>query len=184
MASLDNMDIVGQQMRVQLAALDAPVQTVAAVAEAVAGGVQERLDTDAGGQGGPQGVGGFVAVAVTGQLTRGSELEGSKQMPAPALQSKGCFSIGGDQARGGGGGAPPPPPPPHARSRADDGGGLKLTSQARAALMSRLATNAGLAPPPLPAAFNPAAAMAPAVPAQPQVRRARLLLGKCPCCPC
>ncbi len=51
---------------------------------------------------------------------------------------------------------------------ADDGGGLKLTSQARAALMSRLATNAGLAPPTLPTALNPVPVV-PAVPVQPQV---------------
>ncbi|GAB4822034.1 hypothetical protein N2152v2_009080 [Parachlorella kessleri] len=93
MQSLDNMDIVGQQIRIQLAAIEANPQVLVAAAEPV----QERLDADA-----------------------------------------------------------------------DDGGGLKLTSQARAALMSRLATNAGLAPPTLPTALNPVPVV-PAVPVQPQV---------------
>lgn len=58
---------------------------------------------------------------------------------------------------------------------ADDGGGMKLTAQARTALMSRLATNAGLAPPVLPPAFNPMAQ--PQMPAQPQVRSRRAAQG-------
>lgn len=85
---------------------------------------------------------------------------------------------------------PLPPTPPtlthpqqthtHARAHpcvscADDGGGMKLTAQARTALMSRLATNAGLAPPVLPPAFNPMAQ--PQMPAQPQVRSRRAAQG-------
>lgn len=100
--SLDNMDIVGQRIKVAVAAIEAnpAVSLAASMGGMVAPGVQERLDVDA-----------------------------------------------------------------------DDGGGLKLTSQARAALMSRLATNAGLAPPTLPTAANPpAVSAAPPVPQQPQMQ--------------
>lgn len=48
MSSLDGMDIVGQQMRVQLAALDANPAAAGAVGDAGAAVVQERLDVDAG----------------------------------------------------------------------------------------------------------------------------------------
>ena len=44
MQSLDNMDIVGQQIRIQLAAIEANPQVLVAAAEPV----QERLDADAG----------------------------------------------------------------------------------------------------------------------------------------
>ncbi len=50
MQSLDNMDIVGQQIRVALAAIEANPQVPAGMAAAV----QEQLDVDAGGHGGQQ----------------------------------------------------------------------------------------------------------------------------------
>lgn len=45
---------------------------------------------------------------------------------------------------------------------ADDGGGMKLSAQSRVALMSRLAANAGIEVPQLPASFGGAAVLPPA----------------------